>query len=182
MLLVALACQDPTETSIAGEALTEISADQIIYEMETFLTKEGVRTGQLRADSAHLFNDSASVHLFGVNMILFNDQGGERARVVADSGRLDERTERMVAWSDVVATIPEGNRRIESDELYYDPNANRIWSETPTTFREGTRVTRGSCFESDLQFQNRRVCSIRGSADIGTSPRPDTTGGGGRDP
>ena len=175
-----LGCPAPTETPVASSELTDIDADQVIYGMTTYLTQEGVRTGQLRADSAHVFNDSTMLHLFGVDMTVFTEQGGERAHVVADSGRLHQRTERMVAWGDVVATIAEGDRRIETSELNYDPGANRIWSDAETVFREGARVTQGSCFESDLQFQNRRVCSIRGSADIGTAPRPDTAGGGGR--
>ena len=173
------ACQAPTETPIAGAELTHIRADQVIYGMTTYLTQDGVRSGQLRADSAYYFNDSTNVQLYGVDMTVFTAQGTERAQVVADSGRLHERTERMVAWGEVVATLPEGDRKIETSELHYDPQGNRIWSDSLTTFTEGGRVTRGSCFESDLQFQSRRICSIRGAADIGRSLPPDTTGGGG---
>ena len=159
--------------------VAEVGADQIIYGLEEYLTHDGIRSGEVTADSAYLFRDSSVVRMYTLDMTTYTENGSPRAHIVADSGRLQQRSEEMVAWGEVVLTIIDGSRRIESTELHYDPGAGRIWSDSATTFREANRVTRGSCFDSDLEFRNVRICSIRGAADIGRVPPPDSSDGGG---
>ena len=45
---------------------------------------------------------------------------------------MNERTEEMVARGDVVLIVHSDGRRIESPELHYDPNRDRIWSDSTT--------------------------------------------------
>ena len=76
----------------------------------------------------------------------------------------------MVARGDVVLTIPEGNRRVETQEINYDPNGDRIWSDSLTVMREQGTVSEGMGFSSDLDFRRLQVGpgSIRGTG--GRSP------------
>ena len=62
--------------------------------------------------------------------------------------------------------IIHNGRVIETSELFYDPNRDRIWSDSTTvqTLANG-QVARGTAFESDLEFRNVRIENIRG--DIG---------------
>ena len=46
------------------------------------------------------------------------------------------------------------------------PGAERIWSDSATVYTDEGRVTRGSCFRSNLDFTNLEVCAIRGSAGV----------------
>lgn len=71
----------------------------------------------------------------------------------------------MVARGDVVLRVHTDSSRIESAEIHYDPDAERIWSDSATvrTLADGT-VTRGSAFESDIEFENVVVRDPRGSA------------------
>ena len=167
------ACDDPVDTPVVQDAFTELDADAVMFGMEDFLTEDGVRSGLVRADTAYLYDDSSTVKMWGVDMTLFHEDGRERARVTSDSGRLNRRTEVMVAYGDVVALVDGGQRRVETEELNYDPANERIWSDQNSTFIDNGRVTRGTCFRSDLQFRNYTVCNIRGSAGV-TGP-----GGGG---
>lgn len=165
LLLAPLAaCQEPAGTVLADESLRELEADQVLYEMSTYVTARGIRQAEIEADTAYMFRDSSVVHLLGVDMTIFGETGTERASVVAERGRMDRRTEMLNAQGSVVLRIPEQNRVIESSELNYDPSGDRIWSDSLTTMREGNRVTRGTCFNSDLQFRNYSVCNVRGSA------------------
>lgn len=165
LLLAPLAaCQDPAATTLADETLRELEADQVLYEMSTYATTNGIRQARIEADSAYFFRDSSVVHLQGVNMTIYGESGAERASVVADRGRMERRSEMLTAQGNVMLRIPEQNRIIESTELHYDPSGDRIWSDSATTMREGNRVTRGTCFNSDLQFRNYNVCNLRGAA------------------
>ncbi|MBW3533640.1 MAG: LPS export ABC transporter periplasmic protein LptC [Gemmatimonadetes bacterium] len=165
LLLAPLAaCQDPAATTLADETLLELEADQVLYEMTTYATTDGIRQARIQADSAYFFRDSSVVHLEGVDMTIYGESGSERASVVSERGRMDRRSEMLTAQGNVVLRIPEQNRIVESTELHYDPSGDRIWSDSATTMREGSRVTRGTCFNSDLEFRNYNVCNLRGAA------------------
>ena len=169
------ACEGPTETRLADESLISIEADQVIFGMEDYLTTDGIRNGVIRADTAYVFNDSSQIRMWGVEMSLFHDDGRERAHVTSDRGTLHRDTEEMVAYGNVVLVMNQGAQRVESPVLHYDPDRNRIWSDTTSVFMRDGRVTRGSCFRSDLEFTNYTICNIRGAADIGR----ERGGGGG---
>jgi hypothetical protein len=78
----------------------------------------------------------------------------------------------MYAFGNVVLTVNEGNRRVESAELNYDPNGDRIWSDSLTTLREAGTVSDGLGFESDLDFRRLVVGpgSIRNTGESGGPP------------
>ncbi|MEC7386344.1 MAG: hypothetical protein VYD22_01445, partial [Gemmatimonadota bacterium] len=65
---------------------------------------------------------------------------------------------------DVLLIVHSDQRRIETQELNYDPESERIWSDSATvqTMVDGS-ITRGSAFESDMEFRNVRIASIRGA-------------------
>jgi LPS export ABC transporter protein LptC len=170
------ACDEPTASRIADENVVSIEADQVIYDMDDYLLADGVRTGRITADTAYVFQDSAVTHMWGVEMVLYHGDGSERARVTSETGTLNQRTEEMVARGDVILLVDGGVRRVESPELHYDPNRDRIWSDSASVYQAAGRRTSGTCFRSDLDFQDLTVCNIRGSAQV---PRQDPAGGGG---
>ena len=88
----------------------------------------------------------------------------EKATVEGTSGEWDQNTDMMLARGDVLLVVHRDGRRIESAEINYDPAEDKIWSDSATvqTLANG-RVTRGSAFESDMEFQNVRILNIRGA-------------------
>ena len=165
LLTVALGgCGEPTNSTVASGDLQEIAADNVIFGMVSFLTANGIREGHVEADTAYLFADSARAKLHQMRIVFYNEDGSERATVTGTAGEWDQNTDRMTAWGDVLLIVHADGRRIESAELTYDPNQDRIWSDSATvmTMADGS-VTRGSAFESDMEFRNVRISSIRGT-------------------
>ena len=160
---LAAACDGPTETPVAATEIQEIDADQVLYNMVSYLTASGVREGRVLADTAYFFVDSSKVHIVGMNVIFYDEDGRPRATVTALGGEMDQSTDAMVARGDVVLIVHADGRKIESAELIYDPNRNRLRSDSATvqTMPNG-QVTRGSAFESDLEFRNFRLRDPRG--------------------
>lgn len=158
------ACDAPTDTPVASVDILELQADLVQYGMVSFLTASGVREGRVEADTAYAYNDSAKVVIRGMRIAFYNDDGTERANITADGGELDENSDRMLARGNVVLIIHADGRKIESAELNYDPNRDRIWSDSATvqTMRNG-QVTRGTAFESDMEFKNVRIANPRGA-------------------
>lgn len=168
IVLALAACGSDAATPVASEEQLSMTSDAVGYGTQTTLTSaEGIRSGLIKADTAYFFEDSATVHMRGVAMTIFTEQGAVRATVTAKGGEYMQRDQRMHALGDVVLVFPNDNRRVESGELYYNPSDGRIWSDSATTYHnERGETTRGSCFNSDLEFKNLTVCNIRGSAEI----------------
>jgi LPS export ABC transporter protein LptC len=167
IVLLAAGCGDAPATHVASDDLLAMGSDMVGYETTTVLTTDGVKSGVIDADTAYFFDDSTFVYMRGVNMVIHTDEGAVRATVTADQGRYEQRSQQMHAQGNVVLIMPGQNRRVESGELYYNPVNDQIWSDSLTTYGHDGEVTRGTCFRSDLEFQNYEVCNIRGSADVG---------------
>lgn len=158
------ACEAQTTDAVPSHELLELGADNVLFEMVSFMTSNGVREGRVEADTAFMFADSARAKLHQMRVSFYNEDGTERASVTGTSGEWDQNTDRMLARGDVVLIVHEDGRRIESAEIHYDPVQDKIWSDSATvmTLADG-RVTRGSSFESDLDFRNFQISEIRGA-------------------
>jgi LPS export ABC transporter protein LptC len=164
LLAVVGACEDPTNTNVAATELLELDADVVNYGMTSFLTASGVREARIQADTAFVYADSAKVFLRQMELALYHEDGRTRATVTALSGEMDTNTDAMLAQGDVVLTVHEDGRIIQTSELNYDPQRDRIWSDSATTqIMADGRVTNGTAFESDLDFRNIRIENPRGA-------------------
>jgi len=141
--------------------------------LEHIITLEGVREGRLLADSAFYYRDEQVYDLVNPTLEIYTeDSGTPRAHVTSDRGRYNPNTREMLAQGNVVLLITEGNKRIESEELNYDPRMDRIWSDSATTMIEPGRISEGMGFESDLDFRRTVVGpgSIRNTGGGGGAP------------
>ncbi len=166
--LPAAACQGNT-TAPPGENIPDMVADRIIYGVEFNSSSDGVKRARMHADTAFAFNspDSATMHLRGMRIEMFDENGAKGGVVTGRSGVIDSRTKVMVARGNVVMVMSKDGRRIETEELHYDPNAHRIWStvKTVTVNSDGSRQTANS-FESDDKFRNFTAKGARGATGV----------------
>jgi LPS export ABC transporter protein LptC len=161
MALLTTACDDgpggPT-----GVGYVSLPADQVFVDVTQSLNTSGVRAALLRADTIYMFNDSAKAHLRVVDLTVYDDGGEVRTTVRSDRGELHTATEAMVARGNVVVVTDGGQRRIETQELHYDPSRSRVWSDVPFVMTENGAVTRGLSFRSDDQFTNFEAVGATG--------------------
>jgi LPS export ABC transporter protein LptC len=162
VLATAAGCHTDTDTPVASAFMQSISGP-VVFGMTAYMTSTGVRSGKVEADTAYTYADSTDVDLRGMHVIFYDDDGNERATVTARSGEWNENTDRMIAHGDVVLIVDADSSKIESQEINYDPDSDRVWSDSATvrTLKDGS-VTRGSSFESDIDFNNVVVRNPRG--------------------
>ena len=165
---ILLACSDDHGTPVGSPLLLETGADAVFVGLDHYIGVDGVREGKLYADTAYLYSDSSLYVLTNPILVLFTETGVQRARVTAERGRMKTNSQEMTAQGNVILEITEGNKRVESAELHYDPNGDRIWSDSLTVMHEAGTTVRGMGFHSDLDFRVMRV----GAGSI-------VTGGGG---
>ncbi len=147
-------CGSEPPAPTVSEELARLDADNVMFGMFQEITKEGVLGARVEADTAYYWQNPDTVALFGMRLIVYDEMGRPKANVTALRGSLDLATERMTAFGDVVLVVRDNDQRLETAELYYDPPRNRIWSDSATVMTEGSTVTRGTGFESDVEFRN----------------------------
>lgn len=155
------ACTDEGTTPASADVAIP-SCDTEIEGLTQNLTSEGVRTAFLQADRGCLWQNSDTLVVEGFRLTVYQDETGiEQAVVTGDRGVLNTVTERMRANGNAVLFIPAQGRRIESEELFYDPQANRMYSDSATVMYLEGRIIEGSGFESDLSFENPTIRQFR---------------------
>ncbi len=157
LVLLLGACSEENPTPVGSPPLLETGADMVIQGLRHIITLNGVKEGELFADSAFFYRDSSIYHLRTPELILFTETGAQRARVTAERGRFNPNTREMLAQGGVILVIMDGNKRVESEELNYNPNGDRIWSDSMTAMVEPGRISEGLGFESDLNFRRTVV-------------------------
>jgi LPS export ABC transporter protein LptC len=154
--LAAGACAESANT-VTGGTFRDLPADQIMFDLETDIKDLGVMRARLRADTAYVWDDSAKMVMHPVDLRLFDDNGGQTARLTATEGEHDTRTNIMVARGNVVLVTTEGNRRILTEELRYDPSIGRLWSDVHTVFYDGETRLEGEGFRADDRMNDVEV-------------------------
>ncbi len=157
------ACGREINTPIANEEIQAIEADFVQYGMLSYITASGMREGRVEADTAFIYEDDGIAILRQMTIVFYDEYGGERATVSGLEGEWTRETNRMVARGDVELLIHSDSSVIQSPEIFYDQELDRVWSDSTTirTLRNGS-VFSGTAFESDMTFEQFRIQGMRG--------------------
>jgi LPS export ABC transporter protein LptC len=154
-------CEEPGEPAVVSPEILALDADFIVFGGEQYISRAGITEAHLVYDTAFQWIDSSAVALRRLVLVVFNEDGTERARVTADRGTLDQRTDQMVArgspGNPARLVVPGEGRTLESQEIHYDPEGGRIRSDSSFVMRTPTQVLRGRSFTSDLDFRDFRA-------------------------
>ena len=162
LLALAGACGGSTSDPMVAE-FQELPADQIMEGVEFSSTSAGVRSARLVSDTAYMFDDSTAMHLRGVDLEMYDETGRRTAHITSQTGVFDQNTQRMIATGSVVLVILADGRKIETEELHYDPETRRVWSDVDTRMTEPDgNVATFESFTADDQFTNVQTRGARG--------------------
>ena len=156
------ACEQDSEAPIASDFMQGIEGP-VVFGMVSYLTASGVREGRIEADTAFTYADTSRVDLRSMTVVFYDEAGVERATVSGRTGEWNPDTDQMIARGDVLLFVHRDSSNLRSQEIHYDPESDRIWSDSATvrSLADGS-VTTGSSFESDIEFENIVVQDPRG--------------------
>jgi LPS export ABC transporter protein LptC len=162
LLVTAMAACGGNMAEPNGEGYRDLAADQIMIGVRYAPTEEGTRKALGVFDTVYAYNDSSVYDLRGVTLDIYSTEGRPAAKVTSESGRMNVATDAMTATGHVVLITPD-NVRIETEELHYDPNTHRIWSDVETRrFSSDGKEAIADSFSSDDQFTNITYIHLRG--------------------
>jgi len=160
--LLLAACGGNSAEAVIASDYQDLPADRVLFDATYITTVDGIRRAVQRSDTMYIDEDSTQASLFGVKLLMYDTLGRQQADLTSVRGLLNQRTQEMVAQGNVVLLLADG-RRVETEELHYDPEGHRIWSDV-TTRMESTPgcVATFETFTVDDKFNNPTGTNARG--------------------
>ena len=134
----------------------ELPPGDVTFGVTHVMTKEGVRSAVLEADTAVQIETGRRWDLRGVAIDFFTETGAESGTLTSRRGEYTPEDGSFTARDSVVLVTrsEQGTRRLETEELYYDVQTAEIWSDSAWVLDEGGSRSRGTSFRSDVNGEN----------------------------
>lgn len=159
--LASLACNDTTEPPIAPANPLADSADQVMWTIRVMLTDQGVNRARLESDTAFFFDQNSRIELRNVRTTFFDATGKRSAVLTSREGTYATRAGITEARGNVIV-LSEDGRRLDTQQLKYSPQTNRITSDSAFVLTEPNRRLEGIGFTSDPDMNNVQVNRLKG--------------------
>lgn len=101
----------------------------------------------------------------GFTLYLDGDATSWAARLEARRGTFNESTLRLTAYEQVVLENEKGDR-LETEELVWANDSDRVWTRRPVTITTADGVIHGDGLESDGRFEDYVILNPRGAISI----------------
>ena len=153
LVLAVIGCaedQAATEATAPGPAPRRPTEQFFDYQLVE--TDNGIRQWVLESDQMLKYSDQEDVELVGVKMDFYRE--GEHFSVLtADSGRAHLLTHDVHTWGNVVVITDDG-RRLDTEELFYSNETQRIHNDVFNTMLRAGSVVTGNGLETtpDLKY------------------------------
>jgi len=171
------ACNEKGATPTAVVAASD-SADQVLYGFVHYLTRDGVREGQVEADTAYFYDPTQTTVLRQMKLVFIDSAGNENATITSRTGTYKWQTGDMTGDGNVIMRSRDG-RVLKTEKLFYDAAKKELTTPLFFTFDKADDHVEGQGFRSDLRFEHVVVKQPVGSAKEGfllpNQDKADTT-------
>lgn len=144
------------------------SADQVLVTFQTYLTRDGVRRARIDADTAFVYEGTASVQLRKMKMTFFDERGAETSTLTANRGTYFWQNGLVLAEGTAELRSPDG-RSLKSEKLRIDEQAKEISTDQPFTLDTRGDHLAGTSLRTDPEFKNVVAGKPRGTKGTGVA-------------
>jgi LPS export ABC transporter protein LptC len=156
-VVVVLGCGHEGEQHPRAES--ERLPQQVVAGMVLRESKGGHLSWVLRADSAFYYGEGERTRLEGVHVDFYNAAGDSvRSRLTAREGEMDPVKRDLVA-RDSVDVRPHDGTRLETEELRWVQETEKVVSDRFVRLTRGRSVVTGIGIESDAALKTYRILS-----------------------
>lgn len=155
--LGAAGCGEEDVPEPSGPDFGELEADQVMVEVEHYMTREGVRRAHLTADTVYLRDEGSTAHLRHFTVDFFGEQGERTSVLRAVDGLYDMRQGDMRARRDVRVVDAAESQRLRTEELVYESATGRLRSDHDFVLLRGRDTIRGTGFVTDPGLDSLRT-------------------------
>jgi LPS export ABC transporter protein LptC len=165
-------CQEPGATPPVGSRAAADTADQTLFGVRLVLHDHGIQRAVLEADTAFAFEDNTRTELRVVRSTFFTDAGVKEGTLTSREGTYSSRSGTMEARGNVIVVAEDG-RRLETQQLRYDPQVNEISGDSAFVLTRPGDVLTGIGFKTDPNLTRIRVDSAASGRTTKSVAQPD---------
>lgn len=166
LLLALVSCErDAAPTPANSVDIADDAPDQESWNTTLAITEGGSARVRLVAGHVRRYLDEMETLLSGGVYVEFFDQsGGLNATLLADSARIDDRTQDMSAFGAVFVDSRRNQTTVETERVYYSKSAGELHSDSFVQIRDDARgrTIRGVGFRSDEALRNYTIYKVTG--------------------
>jgi LPS export ABC transporter protein LptC len=144
-----------------GQAAARDTADMVIFGMDQVVTREGITTARINAESAWVHQGRQVTDMKLLTVTFYEPNGSVRSTVVSKRGTYQIGNGTLDAQDSVVATTPDG-QVVRTQHLIFDKIADQIRSDSAYTFTGPRGSGSGASFVTDSRFQVFESTRTRG--------------------
>ena len=132
-------------------------------------TEKGKVKVKVVANNIERFQDIQPSLIFSnhLEVHFYNDSSQLQSTLKADDASIDEETKIMLAKNNVIL-ISVNDKKLETDELLWDENRNKIYTNKKVKITTGKEVIFGEGFTSTPDFKKYSITKIHGTFDFAT--------------
>jgi len=149
LLLLAACTKTGDYSSLAGKRVP----DQEIWNTVVTITRSGELTTKIYAAHLVKYQDTQDMFIRDSMRIDFYEDGKHTSYLTADSGRINERKERIVAIGNVVMVSDSGFIAY-TDSLFWINDSDKVYTNSRIQIFSEQDTLYGTNFESDTKFEN----------------------------
>ena len=138
-----------------------------IREAELLHTENGKLKVRVTAISIERFQDVQPALIFSdhLEVYFYNDSSQLQSRLMANYASVNEEKKIMLAKNNVIL-ISSDDKKLETDELIWDENANKIYTDKKVKITTGNEIIYGEGFTSTPDFKEYSIAKIHGTFDF----------------
>jgi len=163
---VAAACGGDAKSRppiVAPQSSMLDSAEQFMLGVTYTLTNEGVKRGELVADTGYVFDETTRFEFRKVRVDFNTATGVKDGTLTARRGTYSQRLGVLEGWGDVVVVTQDG-KKLTSPMLRYNKATDEISTDSAFVFDDGKMVRRGVGMRTDPRLS--RVQILRGASGV----------------
>lgn len=142
-------CGETSAPEPAGPQFRELEADQVMVDVEHYMTREGVRRAHLQADTVYFLDEGATAHLRHFTVDFFDATGATTSVLSARDGRYRLQSGDMEATDSVRVVDEDESQRLRTERLVYDSETGKLRSDVDFVMVQGRDTIRGVGFVTD---------------------------------
>jgi len=154
------ACSDgvkPTATITAVD-----TADQVLINMSTNVTTQGVLRARVLADTGYFYNSGQVSELRNVHVTFYDVTGRETSTLTCREGTLHNSGD-MEGRGNVIVIRASDNGTLRTEKIRFNKRANQVSSDIAFTFDAPQQHLKGIGFTSDPDFKDLKAQHVTGT-------------------
>lgn len=160
LVVWSVACSEgvkPTATITAAD-----TADQVLFNMTTYVTTNGVLRAKVLADTSYLYNSTQLAEMKNVHVTFYDATGRETSTLTCREGTLRNAGD-MEGRGNVVVVRASDDGTLRTEKIDFNQRANQVSSDQPFTFDTPQQHLKGVGFTSDPDFKDLKAQRVTGT-------------------